>query len=102
MNIKNFKFLKIVLMVFCVLFVFTIISSSIISADIIHTKHCCEDHCITCQMIQTASLFSKNISYIIKYIVLIMTTMPLIFIIRTEMNNKLKESLVSLNVILNE
>lgn len=103
MKIKSInEFLKILLIVFCVLFIFTAIASTIISSDIFHTQNCCKDNCVLCEMIHSATQFSKNINYIMKYIVLLNATIPLTCIIKTKIDERLKETLVSFNVVLNE
>ncbi|MBR2289418.1 MAG: hypothetical protein IJ867_02085 [Clostridia bacterium] len=102
MNSKNWQFWKIGLILFCFVFVFSVVSSSIIASDVIHIHQCCEEHCVTCQMIHSAVEFSKNLNYIMKYIVLIWATMPLVCLIRTKVISSFGETLVSLNVVLNE
>ena len=92
MNRNCNKFLRSLLLFFCIMFVFNIIVSSIISADFIHTNNCHDDDCKICQIIHIATEFSKIVSYIIAYIVLFNATMPLICIIKAKINERLKET----------
>lgn len=102
MNKKNSIFMKLICIATCLLFVFTVIASGIITADTIHTRHCDEENCKICQLINIANQFSKNIHYIIKYIILISTIMPLVRLIRIKSKSSSRETLIDLNVILNE
>ena len=100
-NIIN-KYCKIILFLFCVLFIFDILTSTIISSDAIHTSLCQDDDCIICQIIHNANNFSKSINYLIKYIVLFNVIIPLVYIIKSKKRDCFKETLIDRNVILLE
>ena len=99
-NIK--KALKILIMVFCVIFVFATLVNAIISADIFHISLCNLTTCEKCLMIQNADYFSKIINYIITYIAMLNAAIPLVYIITKNICIKKKETLVTSNVMLIE
>ena len=101
MYVKN-KVKKIIICLFCVLFIFNVLTSTIISSDIIHINTCNDDDCIICQIIHSANIFSKNINCLIKYIFLFNVIIPLIYIIKNKKQYYHKETLIDRNVILIE
>lgn len=97
------KILKIVIIVFCIIFLFTTMSSAIISADVFHINNCCVQDCQKCLMIHNTIEFSKNINYIIIYVAMLNAIIPLICTIVTIIQSSIqRDTLVSLNVVLIE
>ena len=99
-NIK--KVLKAILIVVCILFICTSILSTIMATDTIHLACCDEDDCPICTLIQTAINFTKNLNYIIEYIVLLDVSILLFHIVIYKISQNTKFTLVELKVRLDE
>ena len=89
-------------MLFCIIFLFFIITNTIVIANIFHMKVCHMPECPKCMLIGNSINFFENINYIIQYLVIVNAIISLIYIIKTILNINMQNTLVKLNVILNE
>lgn len=93
---------KVLIILILILFSFTAIINSVISADVHHLEICHVDHCEKCTLIQHAINFVNNLVYLISYIVLLSVILPLIQIIREIIIKRGSHTLVECKVRLNE
>lgn len=99
-NQKNI--LKSIIFFFIFLFLFSVIVNEIISIDLFHLHTCKINNCQRCIAIHNAINFFKNLCHITVLVTILNIIIALIFKIVVESYLSKKETLVSLNIILNE
>jgi hypothetical protein len=99
---KRNKFIKIMILIICLVFMCKAISSMIASTNTGHLICCHIDNCQICMLIHSAMNFGKNLSYIIEYIILLNVIVPLCCILQYFILEKPHTLLVKLKVRLDE
>jgi hypothetical protein len=92
---------KVLIILICIIFVCTALSTMILLANTEHINHCYVENCPICVLIQTAIHFVKILSYIIEYIALLYVAIPLGYILICRKLDKPQTPLVKLKVRLN-
>ena len=96
--LKN-KYVKILILFFCIIFVIMSVTTSIIAVDTMHTEHCKIEHCPICSLIQIATEFIRNIELIVFDIIILIAVVPLTQLIRKTVKQLKKLTLVKLKVV---
>lgn len=99
-NIK--KLVKSVAIFICIVFICASITSTVMATNTTHLACCHDDNCPVCLLIQIAINFTKNINYIIEYIVLLTIVTCLLYIAVCRKSFNLYTSLVELKVRMDE
>lgn len=95
---KN-KYVKILIVVFCIIFVIMSVTTSIMAGNVLHTEHCHEENCPICSLVQIATDFIRNIELIIFDILIFIAIVPLVQIIEKNIKQSKKLTLVELKVV---
>ena len=95
---KN-KYVKILILVLCIIFVIMTITTSIMAGNTLHTEHCNDDHCSICGLIQIATGLINNIDLIVFSILIISVLIFLIQLVEKMSTQARKLTLVELKVI---
>lgn len=106
------KVVKIIAILFCIFMICTVftcasIMSSVMEMAVItnHMESCHNYGCPVCTLIQTAIYFTKNLNYIIEYMVLLDIAIPLCYILIRKIFEKsqiTKTTLIAQKVRLDE
>jgi len=99
--LKN-KYVKILIIFFCIIFVIMSITSAIIAGNTLHTNNCDVEHCPVCGLIQIATDFIKNIELISFDILILIAIVPLMQLIEKNITQAKKITLVELKVVQNK
>lgn len=94
---KEYK--KVLVFIFCIVFVLMSIWTSIVAMDTIHTKHCYVGNCSACNIIHLSASFTRNIGLVyfcILFLILLLKFRKLIFYVTKTIK---KLTLVELKVI---
>ena len=96
--LKN-KYVKLLIVIFCVIFVIMSITTSIMAGNVLHTEYCHNDHCTICSLIQIATGFVNIISIILVDILIIVASISLAQVIARNIKYAKKLTLVELKVV---
>lgn len=99
-NIK--KLVKIISILICIVLSTTVIMTTILVSNSSHLMCCNIKDCSTCKLIQNSIDFMKIISYIIEHVFLINIAMNLSYLLINKIILKSLNTLVFLNVRLDE
>lgn len=95
---KN-KYVKILIVVFCIIFVIMSVETAIMAGNVLHTEQCHNENCQICNLIQIATDFIRNIELIIFDILIFIAIIPLVPIMEKSIKQAKKLTLVELKVI---
>lgn len=97
---KN-KYERMLIIVFCIVFIIISILTSMIAENKLHTEHCDDTHCSICMLIHMSTNFIKSIEVVNFYILILSIIEFVMYIIRKNIQNIEKQTLVELKVIQN-
>ncbi|MBR2240674.1 MAG: hypothetical protein IJ890_04795 [Clostridia bacterium] len=96
--LKN-KYLKILIIVFCIIFVIMSVTAIITAGNTIHTEHCEVEHCPICSLIHIATGVIRNIELVVFNVFILIAIVPLVQLIEKIMKQIIKQTLVKLKVV---
>ena len=96
--LKN-KYVKILIIVFCIIFVIMSVTTSVMAENTIHTEHCKVEHCPICSLIHIATGFIRNIELIVFNSLILIAIVPLMQLIEKIVKRVGKLTLVELKVV---
>ena len=99
--LKN-KYVKILIVVFCIIFVIMSITSSVMAGNVLHTEHCHEEHCTMCNLIQIATNFINIMEFAIVNMLVTIVIISLMQVIEKNIKYAKKITLVELKVVQNK
>lgn len=99
--LKN-KYVKILIVVFCIIFVIMSITTAIMAGNVLHTEHCHEEHCTMCNLIQISTSYINIIELSIVDILVTIVIISLIQVIEKNIKYAKKLTLVELKVVQNK
>lgn len=96
------RLFKIICILICIVFCFMMLTTTVLASDTSHLDCCQVQNCSMCKLIQNAIDFIRIISYVIEYIILINVVKSFYDICINRTSLKLQDTLITLNVRLNE
>ena len=99
---KKNKYIKLLILAICIIFVIMSVTSMIMSGNVLHTEHCHNDHCHICSLINTATNFIKNVEFIVFNVVMFYVILSIMQIIESKIDSTVRLTLVELKVVQNK
>lgn len=96
------RLFKIICILVCIVFCFMMLTTTVLASDTSHLIYCQVQDCSMCILIQNAIDFIKIVSYVIEYIVLLNVIESFTKVFVNKIILKSQDTLVTLNVRLNE
>ena len=90
---------KILIICFCIVFIFMSITTVIMAADVVHIHDCNTQDCSVCCFIKFSINFIKNIGILDFYILVMIVEIPLIQFLNQNVQKIQKQTLVELKVV---
>lgn len=99
--LKN-KYVRILIVVLCIIFVIMSITTAVMAGNVLHTEHCHEEHCRMCNLIQIATSFINVIDFAIVDMLVTIVIITLMQVIEKNIKYAKKLTLVELKVVQNK
>ena len=96
--LKN-KYVKLLILVFCMIFVIMSITTSIMAGNVLHTQHCHNEHCTICNLIQISTGFVDIIDITLVDILIMVASISLMQVIEKNIKYAKRLTLVELKVV---